>query len=94
MTTTNTITAELINYFDVWGNPKDGFEVNNLCREGEVELPENFTDHDVLKALKAKGFLKPHVRLNMLLIEDLWPFVEISQRNNGCPICRLEFNED
>lgn len=26
-------TYSLINYFDVWGNAKDGWEVNNLCTE-------------------------------------------------------------
>lgn len=85
--------AQLINYFDVWGNKTDGWEVNNLCNEGEIELPETFTDKDILKSLKAVNFLKKTVRGNQLIIENLWPFYEISQKKDFCPICRIEVEE-
>jgi hypothetical protein len=81
---------ELVNYFDVWGNEKNGYEVNNLCKEGQLELPENATNKDIIHAIKAFGFFKKHVRTNMLDISNDWEMIEIDQRRNGMPICRLE----
>lgn len=81
---------ELINYFDVWGNKQDGYEVNNLCtEERDIYLGEDASDMDLLKFLKRIGFLKKHVRLNMLCIEDLGGQIEISDIH-GMPICRFQ----
>lgn len=81
----------LINYFDVWGNKKDGYEVNNLCEEGIIEVA-SWSDSDVLKALKKSNFIKKHVRTNMLTFSHLGPdCVEIEHRSSYRPICRLEF---
>ena len=87
------VTASLVNYFDVWGNKKDGWEINNLCTEGKIELPDDYTDQDIVKALKEFGFFKKTVRANMLDIEHhLWPYVEINhKKENYKPVCRLEF---
>lgn len=89
-----TIQAKLVNYFDVWGNKKDGWDINNLCTEGMIELPDNYSKHDIVKAIKEVGFFKPSVRLNMLEIEDLYPYYEISHKANGYkPVCRIEIQE-
>jgi hypothetical protein len=83
---------KLINYFDVWGNKRDGWEVNNLCSEGNIEVPEELTDKQVLTALKDVGFLKNHVRTNMLTFDYLPDFgVEIRQKKDDQPICRIEY---
>lgn len=85
----------LIDYFDVWGNQKDGWQVNGVCEEFTSELPDDFTHGDILKDLKQQGFLKKHVRTNML---DFYPLgfemLEISARRNGAPLCRIEFIEE
>jgi len=88
------IKATLVNYFDVWGNKKDGWEINNLCTEGEIELPEDFTKKDIVKAIKEVGFFKPTVRMNMVEIEDLYPYYEISQKKDYMPVCRIEIQEN
>jgi len=50
---------EIIDYFDVWGNKKDGYEVNDVVNTHIiVELEENYTDKDIIKALKDVGYLK------------------------------------
>lgn len=80
-------TWSLINYFDVWGNSKDGYEVNNQCTEAADIIMINYpTDRDLLKLLKSIGFFKKHVRLNMLDIRDDFEFIEISERRTGKPI--------
>jgi hypothetical protein len=88
------VTATLVNYFDVWGNKKDGWEINNLCTEGTIELPEEFTEKDIVQALKEKGFFKKHVRVNMCDIEmHLYPYIEINQAKDFKPVCRIEIHE-
>jgi hypothetical protein len=88
------VEATLVNYFDVWGNKKDGWEINNLCTEGTITLPDDFDRKDIVKAIKAIGFFKPSVRLNMLEIEDLYPYYEISHKAAGYkPVCRIEIKE-
>jgi hypothetical protein len=86
---------QIINYFDVWGNEEDGFQVNDLCKGPSdivAKQPENA--REVLQFLKRVGFLQKHVRLNMLDI--LWSdpdSIEIEQKKDGFPICRLEISE-
>lgn len=86
--------AEIINYFDVWGNQKDGWEVNNMCSEGNIELPENYSHKDILKALRDASFLKKGVGLNRVIVEDLHPYYEISQKKDLMPVCRIQILED
>lgn len=85
-------TYRIVNYFDVWGNEKDGWEVNNVCQHGEYVEREAFNDRaEMLAWLKNMDFLAKYVRLNMLEIEWLDDdFIEISRKANGCPVCRIE----
>ena len=74
---------------DVWGNPKEGYEINNVFRlDIYIDLPENFTKTDVVKALKEVGYLKKYVQ-NRLSMEDDEDFILIEQTKNGCPVCYL-----
>lgn len=55
---------------DVWGNARDGYDVNNVFSSGQfIELPADFSDADVLKALKAGGFAKPGIRASSVEID-------------------------
>lgn len=67
----------LCNYWDVWGNKEDGYEIN------EWSYPEgiNFTykveqagdeqnDQDIVNQLISDGYLKDHVVLSDLEIVD------------------------
>jgi hypothetical protein len=63
---TNTYTLhQFVNYYDVWGNKVDGFEVNNLCYEPVFILTKSGefpTMQDVIKILKIKKFLNPQLK--------------------------------
>ena len=75
---------------DVWGNEEDGFEVNNVFRlDIYIDLPEDFTKTDVIKALKQVGYLKKHIQNRQLSMEDNEDFILIEQTKNGCPVCYL-----
>ena len=67
---------------DVWGNKRDGFDLNNLFKTGEyISLPVEFTDKQLILELKRAGVIKRNIRYtsigllyfddgNMICIED------------------------
>lgn len=82
---------ELINYFDVWGNPEDGFDVNDLDRTGEIiTITDDATDEDIVDGLINMGFLKSDAK-GRIYVEDMGDgFIELSVEETGEPIGRLE----
>lgn len=49
-------TYTLINYFDVWGNQDDGYEVNNQCVEfDDLVITDDATDKDILNYLASEA---------------------------------------
>jgi hypothetical protein len=82
---------KLVNYFDVWGNSKDGFEVNNLAVvENEVYISDDSTNKEIVQFLKSIGYFKKTVRMNMLDIYNDGELIEFFQKKDGMPIGRLE----
>lgn len=56
---------------DVWGNRRDGFEVNDARRTGRVvRLPADATDDQIVAALKAAGEIDASVRRAGIEIDD------------------------
>ena len=83
----------LINYFDVWGNPEDGWEVNNQCVEfDDINIADDATDGEILRFLAAIGFLREDA-LDRLEVEDYAVgMLEITERDSGMPVCALREN--
>ena len=81
----------LINYFDVWGNKKDGWDVNNACMEWDDVWTCDLDDKTLLKILKNTDCLQKHVRINQINFEWVSPEVcEISVRKSHYPLGMLE----
>lgn len=54
-------------YYDVWGNKKDGWEVNNAFRSNEViMIPDGLSYKSLTTYLKKQGFFKSSVRSNLV----------------------------
>ena len=85
---------QLIDYFDVWGNPEDGYEVNNLSREFNVILPHDATIEDVITALICKGYFTPLATKWTVEAWDDGTMIELYQVEDGKPLCRLEYIEE
>jgi hypothetical protein len=85
----------VINYFDVVGNRKDGYEVNNLCEYAVVEFKEYPSKRDVMEKMKEIGFFKKSVRLASFVDIGLGDaeFIEYEDRF-GRPVFRLERTGD
>lgn len=54
---------------DVWGNERDGFEVNDRSCLGSVMIPENATDATIIKALKKRGWIGANKRFGSFTID-------------------------
>ena len=89
------VKVKLVDYFDVWGNAVDGWDVNNsLCiMIGDIEL-ENFEDKTIIKALHEIGWLTKLATLETIEINDEYPFFEITEKETGFPLGRLEVFEN
>lgn len=80
----------LINYFDVWGNEKDGYEVNNLCTEADdLWIDDDSTLKEIAKFLVQIGFLVTS-DMRKLYLEDDGTYIEIYQKKGMYPLGRLE----
>lgn len=82
----------LINYFDVWGNEKDGFEVNNLCVEKEsIDIKDDASDKEILQVLVDEGFLVTSDRRKVCLVDyGMGDMIEICAKKSMYPLGRLE----
>ena len=77
------------NYFDVWGNKKEGFTVNNQCHDYYTTKSPMISKDEFLRFLKRINFLRKSVRKNSLIWEDMECGYELEDKNY-CPICMVE----
>ena len=87
--------------YDVWGNNKDGFEVNDLYFQCTIEIDneshEHTTDKQIIQALKDEGYLKKNARFNSFGFHDGGRsiYIEYNTRKlSGYPIYELRMTED
>lgn len=81
------VKVELVDYYDVWGNAEDGYEVN-ISREGTFEL-ENLKDETIIEKLKEIHYLNENATPENITVDDCYPYMEILE-SNGYPLGRLE----
>jgi len=80
---------EVMIHYDVWGNPRDGWDVNQSSMYcGLLTVPADADDKRLLQELKKKGILEKHCRLNMFYFDDMGDVIFINRRN-GKPILTL-----
>lgn len=50
-----------------------GYQVNNWFDAGTIELPDDFTDEQLLNELIASGYIKAHVKLeDDVVVQDIY----------------------
>lgn len=88
---------ELVDYFDVWGNAEDGWEVNNQSvwdDADDIYMSDDTTDTELIDYLKGIRYLNDNVKESDLYID--WgdgDFIEIFKADDMMPICSLRVNE-
>ena len=82
-------TYNLRNYFDVWGNETDGWEVNNSCIEfDDLVISDESTNKEILSFLKLIGFLTTD-DMRRLVVENHGDLIEVYERKGYKPLCAL-----
>lgn len=78
---------EIRDVFDVWGNEKDGWEVNDTASVGEFEIPENIIEDDkkLLEFFVEHGWLVSSDRRQLEVNGDFGA-IEILERKTGRPL--------
>lgn len=84
------VAYEVRYHFDVWGNPRDGFDVNDSRSIGTIKFSDYPTDRQILQALKEMREVAKHVRLNMIDVRDnVGGSIDIDRRATGRPLFTL-----
>ena len=81
---------KLVDYFDVWGNEEEGYEVNNLAViADDIVMSDDRTNQEILDFLVDIGYLVTN-DLNKIEVVDDGDVIEFFEIETGCPIGRLE----
>lgn len=82
---------KLIDYFDVWGNETDGWEINDLTTvEDDIIFAEDSSDEEIIDFLIQIEYLKPEAKELVHLESYDNEMIEIVQTKDDYPIGRLE----
>ena len=85
-------TWTVTNYFDVWGNAEDGWEVNNQCIEfDDLVITENATNKDICQYLVDRNLLTTS-DMRKLYIENLGDRFEIYEKKGMKPLFGISLN--
>ena len=88
------MTVTVTDFFDVWGNARDGWEVNNQCHDDYTVRKFNIYNRAaVLRFLKRIKFIKKTVRLASITWECTDRGYFLDQSSNGCPVCEVRIAE-
>lgn len=82
-----------VNYWDVWGNEDDGWDVNDVMRH-TIKGSKPETDADVLSLLIANDLVHSDVTLGDLQIEIDGCGAEITETGNNKPFGRIEWENE
>jgi hypothetical protein len=74
---------------DVWGNAKEGYEVNDRYHLDNLELSDNATEKELVKILKSMDYLKKTVKMKQLKIDWDEDYTTIDSAKTGKPLFQL-----
>lgn len=78
--------ADFIQYIGIWGNKKDGFEVDNSTILFEnIDLPDT-EDRTLIYKLRELGFLNDTADRRTIRVENYFPQLELVHKKTGLPI--------
>lgn len=88
----------LINHWDVWGNAKEGYEVNDSSITSVIiDVEDTDTDKDIINKLIEEGFFTKEIynsrKQLKVALEDWGENIEIVEKKTGKPIAELANNE-
>ena len=84
-------TTYTVHGLDVWGNAREGFDVNDVYpSRGRVTIPDDTTDAEVVQALKREGFIDSRIRFNSVSVDGESGYsLYIGESRTGKPVYEL-----
>jgi hypothetical protein len=84
----------IIDHFDVWGNAKDGWDVNNSryhLRDKKVVLKNELDEKSLLKLLKKEDLIKKTAKVKSLKIDWQFDTIYVNEKKNDHPLYTVHF---
>ena len=76
--------------YDVWGNAKDGYEINDVySTQHTIEINELCYLNNIIKKLKDIDYLNPKTRTKFEIDDYNYGTIYITRKRDGLPICEL-----
>lgn len=75
---------------DVWGNAKDGYEVNDRRSWGYIHLPDDPSDKVILAELRKVGLLNRGGTTRSISIDGDDEYMLLDAKKDGFPMFQLE----
>lgn len=82
-----------LHYTSVWGNAKDGYEVDDSTEYYSGKLPD-LEDKTLIKFLKEKKYLTAKANKRNIRIDDMYPMLEVVEIATDYPLGRFEIVEE
>ncbi len=85
-----------VHSFDVWGNAREGWDINDAYRCGKLIINKKFDDiepEDVIRALKKHGYIRKTAKDNTLGLDweyNGWFISDDRKCNHGYPLYRIQ----
>ena len=77
----------LVDYYDVWGNAEDGWEVNNSCEIcNDIIVSDEASQDDIIEYLINSGYLKPDAKGKVEIDDTYIDMFDIVEKGTGMPI--------
>ncbi len=87
------VRVEVLDY-DVWGNQKEGYEVNDIYRRGNVDL-KDFSRREIVRKFKEAGYLVPRAHANSFEVDtSIGDGAELLHKRTGRPLFGLRVIDD
>lgn len=74
---------------DVWGNPEDGWDVNDRAKLTTLTLTDPKEDRTVLQDLIREGYLAPIALTHCEIDDHYWPTIWIIKADDQKPLYEL-----
>lgn len=84
--------------YDVWGNPKDGFTVNDRFKQNTITFDSDSSDAHIIRLLKREGYINNKCRFSSFSFDgepDYTLYLNYDTQAMGSyPLLELEKEDD
>ena len=81
---------QVIDYFDVWGNVEEGYEINDQIIVGVIEVPNDYGLSSILEAMREKEYLDSIATIDTVELDEYdFECYDLRDKSSGKPLYGL-----